>query len=96
MATDSLEFFVNGHPISILLPDPEQTLLQFLRSPDIGLTGTKLGCAEGGCGACTVLVSHYDPLNKRINHSSVNACLGILCFTSYKLYIYIHSLIDCV
>lgn len=72
----NLDFYVNGKAVSVRDVDPEQTLLQFLRSPEIGLTGTKLGCAEGGCGACTVLVSQYDPLTKRIQHHSVNACLG--------------------
>ena len=37
---------------------PEMTLLSYLRNT-LGLCGTKLGCGEGGCGACTVMLSYY-------------------------------------
>lgn len=52
------------------------TLLEYLR--DLGLTGTKLGCGEGGCGACTVMVSYFDQQHKKCVHNAVNACLAPL------------------
>ena len=36
------------------------------------------GCGEGGCGACTIVVSQYNPTTKQIYHASVNACLAPL------------------
>ena len=74
--TDTLRFYLNGTKVSLDTADPEITLLEYLRG--IGLTGTKLGCAEGGCGACTVVVSQYNPTSKKIYHASVNACLAPL------------------
>ncbi|MCL6449027.1 MAG: (2Fe-2S)-binding protein, partial [Armatimonadetes bacterium] len=54
---------VNNRPVELLVA-PNRRLLDILRE-DLGLTGTKEGCGEGECGACTVL------LNGRL----VNSCL---------------------
>jgi len=51
---DEITLQVNGGPRTAALP-ADATLLQFLRD-FVGLTGTKYGCGEGACGACTVLV----------------------------------------
>ncbi|KKA27007.1 hypothetical protein TD95_000513 [Thielaviopsis punctulata] len=73
---DTLRFYLNGTRVVLEDVDPELTLLEYLRG--IGLTGTKLGCGEGGCGACTVVISQYNPTTSKIYHASVNACLAPL------------------
>ncbi|XP_051780208.1 xanthine dehydrogenase/oxidase isoform X1 [Erpetoichthys calabaricus] len=76
--TDELVFFVNGKKVIEKNADPEMTLLTYLRRK-LGLTGSKLGCGEGGCGACTVMVSRYNPSQEKIVHLAVNACLSPVC-----------------
>jgi xanthine dehydrogenase/oxidase len=67
---DDLTFWLNGSKVYLEQPDPEVTLLEYLRG--IGLTGTKLGCAEGGCGACTVVVSSWNPIRNKIEYQFTN------------------------
>jgi len=74
-------FFVNNERVSVdpAVWGPETTLLEYLRR-GLGLTGAKLGCGEGGCGACTVMVSGLDVGGSgELVHRSVNACLAPLC-----------------
>jgi aerobic carbon-monoxide dehydrogenase small subunit len=63
MASRAVELVVNGEPREFLA-QPGMTLLEALRVP-LGLTAAKRGCAQGGCGACTVL----------LNGEPVTACL---------------------
>jgi carbon-monoxide dehydrogenase small subunit len=59
----TLRFTVNGRARQVSVP-PMKRLLDVLRE-EVGLTGTKEGCGEGECGACTVL----------LNGTTVNSCL---------------------
>ncbi|BBM98107.1 xanthine dehydrogenase/oxidase [Marchantia polymorpha subsp. ruderalis] len=68
--------YVNGTRRILPKDQAHSTLLEYLRG--LGLTGTKLGCGEGGCGACTVMVSHFDSVQQTVVHRAVNACLAPL------------------
>ncbi|MFI5808489.1 xanthine dehydrogenase small subunit [Streptomyces sp. NPDC051561] len=68
----SARITVNGKETPIAPDTPHTTVLDFLR--ERGLTGTKEGCAEGECGACSVLVARPG-VNKPTDWVAVNACL---------------------
>lgn len=79
---DRLVFYINGTRVVLdgNTVDPRATLLDFLRAQP-GLTGTKNGCSEGGCGACTITLCMRDSNTGKISHRPVNACLAplLLC-----------------
>ena len=73
--TPALRFLLNGRPVELTAVGASDTLLDFLRI-DRRLTGTKEGCAEGDCGACTVLVGRLT--DDGLVYEPVNACIRFL------------------
>lgn len=53
---EKIKFILNDHPVQLIV-DPDRMLLWVLRT-DLGLTGTKYGCGQSYCGACTVLINN--------------------------------------
>ncbi len=71
-----LRFIVNGEPVTVSGVPPQTTLLEYLREHR-ALCGTKEGCAEGDCGACTVVLAEADGAS-RVTWKPVNACIRFL------------------
>ncbi len=91
MVTDSIRFILDGDIIELDEVDPTRTVLQFLRE-DLGRTGTKEGCAEGDCGACTVVLAELTGSGDDIRLRPVNACIQFLGTLDGKELITVESL----
>jgi len=74
--TDAVRFLLNGEARVVEGIDPTTTVLEYLRGTE-RLCGTKEGCAEGDCGACTVVVAEPDGRGT-LTYKAVNSCIRFL------------------
>lgn len=70
-----ITFLLNGRVKQVSDINPTTTLLNYLRRSK-KLTGTKEGCAEGDCGACTVVVGELK--DNKVRHQTINSCIQFL------------------
>ncbi|MEX0975505.1 MAG: xanthine dehydrogenase small subunit [Woeseia sp.] len=90
-ATGTVRFVLDGEIVAIDNPDPTRTVLQYLRE-DLRRIGTKEGCAEGDCGACTVALAEVDRSGARLQIRAINSCIQFLATLDGKELITVESL----
>ena len=74
MSTQPLRFIRRGESVTLHDIPPDRTLLEVLRE-DLHCTGTKEGCGEGDCGACTVVVG--ETLGDALQYRAINSCIRL-------------------
>ena len=75
MTSGIVKFVLNNEICELNNPDPNQTILNFIRTK-LKKTGTKEGCSEGGCGACTVVLGELK--KNEIIYKAINACIAFV------------------
>ena len=91
MVSNTIQFIYNNQICSIENPDPNKTVLDYVRN-DLKKNGTKEGCAEGGCGACTVVLGELN--NSKLVYKSINSCISFLPSINGKHLILVEDLMS--
>jgi xanthine dehydrogenase small subunit len=89
--SQTLRFVLDGAVVSLHEPPPTMTVLEYLRDV-AGRHGTKEGCAEGDCGACTVVVGELTGDRRRVCYRAVNSCIRFLPTLDGKELVTVESL----
>jgi xanthine dehydrogenase small subunit len=87
--SSEIVFFLNGQKEAVSGIAPTLTLMNYLRR-NRGLTGTKEGCAEGDCGACTVIIGELE--NESVRYRAMNSCILFAPMLHGKLVLTVESL----
>lgn len=88
---ETIRFVLDGEVVAVRDVDPTRTVLQFLRE-DLRRTGTKEGCAEGDCGACTVVLAQLNRHGDQLCFRAVNSCIQFVPTLDGKELITVESL----
>tara|TARA_B100001167_G_scaffold63638_1_gene37383 strand:- start:124 stop:1560 length:1437 start_codon:yes stop_codon:yes gene_type:complete len=91
MTSNIVKFIYRNKIVEINNPDPNETILNYIRTK-LKKTGTKEGCAEGGCGACTVVLGELKKNN--INYKAINSCIAFVPSLEGKQLILVEDLIS--
>ena len=91
MTSDTVRFIFNNKIHELKNPDPNQTILNFVRS-NLKKTGTKEGCAEGGCGACSIVLGELN--NNDIIYKAVNSCIAFVPTLDGKQLLVVEDLVN--
>ncbi len=91
-APASLDLIVNGRAVSTAGVAPTTTLLAWLRAH--GLTGSKEGCAEGDCGACSVALVDRDAFGKP-TYRAFNSCIALVPMFAGREIVTVEGLAKC-
>jgi len=89
--SNTVKFLLNDKILEINSPDPNQTILNYVRT-ELKKTGTKEGCAEGGCGACTVVVGEL--VNGQLEYSAINSCIAFIPSLNGKQLLIVEDLLS--